>query len=295
MKKSRSDYIFDAINYTVLVIIGIITVYPLLYVLSASFSSASAIIAGRVWLYPVELSLRGYKAVFENKDIVNGYLNSFYYVIVGTSINVVLTVLAAYPMSRRDFNLRKYFMAMFTFTMLFSGGMIPTYLLVKDLGLINTRWALLLPTALSVWNVIITRVFFERSIPNELLDAGKIDGCDDFRFFFKIVIPNSPAIIAVIALYYAVAHWNAFFDAFIYLSNRKYFPLQLILREILSLNQVDVAMVEGVSASEIANKEGLREVLKFSLIVVASVPVISIFPFVQKYFAEGIMLGAVKG
>jgi multiple sugar transport system permease protein/putative aldouronate transport system permease protein len=213
----------------------------------------------------------------------------------GTIVNVIMTIMAAYPLSRPDFKARNIIMGLFAFTMFFGGGMIPTYILINKLGLINNRLVMIIPGALSVWNVIITRTYFQTTISNELLEAAQLDGCSDAKFIIKVVIPLSGAIIAVITLFYAVGHWNAFFNAFIYLNDKKLFPLQLILREVLVLSEIDVSMIAGVRMEEIEAREGIKELLKYSLIVAASAPVLCMYPFVQKYFVKGVMIGAIKG
>lgn len=284
------------LNDVFLLFVLVIVLYPLIYIVSSSFSSTRAVTSGRVWLLPVEPSLEGYKAVFAYKDIWIGYANTFYYVFFGTALNVVLTILAAYPLSRKDFRARNLVMFLFTFTMFFNGGLIPTYLLIDKLGMINTRMAMILPSALSIWNVIITRTFFQSNISKELLEAAKLDGCSDVKFVLKIVIPLSGAIIAVMTLFYAVGHWNSFFSAFIYLKDNKLMPLQIKLRTILILNQFDPSMLTGsVNVEEMNKRANLRELLKYSLIIVSSLPVLCIYPFVQKYFVKGIMIGSIKG
>lgn len=295
MKVPISDRIFFAINNTFLGLALIVVLYPLIYVVSASFSSTNAVISGRVWLWPVDPSLRGYEAIFENKSIISGYVNSFFYMGVGTTVNIVMTILAGYPLSRRDFKARNIIMMGIAFTMIFNGGLIPTYILVRNLGMVNTRSVMIIPLALSVWNVIITRTFFESTISPELLEAAKINGCSDIRFIFYVVLPLSGAIIAVNVLFYAVFHWNGFFQAFIYLNDKKLYPLQLVLREILILNEIDPIMMTQVDLEEVAARQGLVELLKFSLIIVASVPVLIMYPFVQRYFVKGVMIGAIKG
>lgn len=292
IKDTRVDKIFTVANYLVLCILLIIFLYPLIFIVSSSFSSTEAVVAGKVWLLPVEFSLKGYKAVFSYKQIWTGYGNSLFYMIVGTTINITLTILAAYPLSRKDFYGRNFFMFLFLFTMLFSGGLIPNYLLVNELGMLNTRWAMIIPNAMSVFNVIITRTYFKMTISDELHEAAKMDGCSDFRFLRSVVLPLSGPIIAVMSLFYAVGHWNAFFNALIYLRNQDLFPLQLILNNILVQNEVDPEMFVDVESQ--AAIAGLRELLKYSLIVVASVPVLVIYPFVQRHFVKGIMIGSVK-
>lgn len=293
IRESGSDRVFTIVNYVILSIVLILVLYPLIYVVSASFSSSYAVLSGKVWLWPVEPSLDGYKAVFKNKNIVTGFQNTVFYTAVGTFINVIMTILAAYPTSRKDFRGRNFFMLLFVFTMMFSGGLIPTYFVVKDLHMINTVWAMLIPTALSVWNVIIMRTYFQITIPNELLEASQLDGCNDFRFLLKIVLPLSGPIIAVIALFYAVGHWNQYFNAMIYLKDPQLYPMQLILRDILVQNEVKIDMLGDVKSA--AARQGLRELLKYSLIVVSSVPLLLIYPFVQKFFVKGVMIGSIKG
>lgn len=291
--ESRGDRIFTVCNYIFLSLLVLSVLYPLIYVLSASLSSTNAVASGRVWLFPVEFSLLGYKTIFEYSKIWTGYGNSLFYMVVGTTVNVVLTILAAYPLSRRDFYGRGIFMFLFVFTMMFNGGLIPNYLLVQDLGLLNSRWALIIPNALSVFNVIITMSFFKSTIPNELLESAQLDGCNDFKFLFKVVLPLSAPIIAVISLFYAVGHWNSYFGALIYLRDASLFPLQLILRDILVQNSVDPSMMGD--ATQLANKIGLQQLLKYSLIVVSSLPVLIAYPFVQRFFVKGVMIGSLKG
>jgi multiple sugar transport system permease protein/putative aldouronate transport system permease protein len=297
MKETRQDKIFSVINRIFLGICILIIVYPLIYIISSSFSDPNAVLAGRVILWPVDFSLAGYKAVFQYNRIWTGYANSIYYAGLGTLINVILTIMAAYPLSRKDFNGRNILMFLFTFTMLFNGGLIPTYLVMQKLNLINTRWAMILPTAIAVWNVIITRTYFQTSIPNELLEASKIDGCNDIKFLLKIVIPLSGPIIAVITLFYAVYHWNSFFSALMYLRDYKLYPLQMVLRDILIQNEVDTlaGAVGSIDMEQQAKLEGISELLKYSLIIVASLPLLIAYPFVQKYFVKGVMIGAIKG
>lgn len=293
-KQSPGDMAFGLIVGISLSIILVLVAYPLIYIVSSSFSSTSAVMAGKVWLLPVDFSLSGYKAIFENKDIFTGYMNTIFYTVVGTCINIIMTVCAAYPLSRRDFGARKGLMFLFTFTMFFSGGIVPSYMLLNSLGLVNTRAAMILPTALNVWNMIIARTFFESSIPDELREAAQLDGCSDIKFLLRIVLPLSGAVIAVITLFYAVGHWNAFFNALLYLTNKNLYPLQVFLRDILILNSIDAGMI-SIDIKELEAKEGLKELLKYSLIIVSSVPVLCIYPFIQRYFVKGVMIGAIKG
>lgn len=292
IKESRSDRAFAIGNYIALSLVLILVLYPLVYIVSASMSSPIAVSSGRVWLWPVELNFSAYETIIHYRSIVTGFLNSLFYATVGTTVNVILTLLAAYPLSRRDLYGRNWIMMMFVFTMLFSGGLIPTYLVVHNLGLLNTRWALILPTAMAVWNVIITRTYFQITLPDELLDAARVDGCSDFQFFRQIVLPLSKPVIAVNALFYAVAHWNQFFQALIYLTDASLFPLQIILREILIQNIVDPSQVD---IAELVRRQELRDLLKYALIVVAAVPPILAYPFVQRHFVKGLMVGSIKG
>lgn len=292
IKVAKGDRLFHLINYALLTIVLIIVLYPLIFVFSSSFSSKDAVMAGRVWLWPVDFSLEGYIAVFKHHMLLRSFMNSVFYTVVGTVINVFLTILAAYPLSRRDLVGRNFFMFLFVFTMFFNGGLIPTYLTVEGLGLVNTPWALWFPMAISVWNMIIARTYFQSTIPKDLLEAAQIDGCSDFKFLGKVVLPLSGPIIAVIALFYAVGHWNQYFNAMIYLRDEIRYPLQLVIREILILSQIDFEMISD--PEEMAAIQGLGELLKYSLIVISSAPLLMVYPFVQKYFVKGFMIGALK-
>lgn len=302
MKKNNSntfaissiDKAFYTFNNIIIFIFFLIILYPLIYVVSASFSDATKVVSGQVWLWPVGFNIDGYVEVFKHKLILSGYMNSIIYMVSGTIINVVITVMAAYPLSRSDFKMKNVGMFLITFTMLFSGGMIPDYLLVKNLGLYNTRWAMILPTAMAAWNVILTRTYFQNSIPNELLEAAQVDGCSDVKFIIRIALPLSMPIISVIALFYAIAHWNSYFTAMLYLSKSELYPLQIVLRDILVLNSFNIEF-SGIDVDEMERKTRLAELLKYSLIIVASLPVMVIYPFVQKYFVQGIMVGSIKG
>jgi multiple sugar transport system permease protein/putative aldouronate transport system permease protein len=291
----RGEKRFYIVNDLFLWLALLAVIYPLVYIVSASFSHPNAVSAGQVWLYPVRPSLRGYKAIFEYPSILVGYKNSIIYTVFGTSLNIVLTLAAAYPLARKNFWGRNAYMFVFVFTMFFNGGLIPTYILMSKLGLVNTRLIMILWPAINVYNVIITRTFIQSTISTDLIEAAQIDGMNDFGILVRIVIPLSKAIIAVIALFYAVQHWNSFFNALIYLSNRSLYPLQLVLRSILILNQIDSSALESMTIEEIEAREGMAELLKYSLIIVASVPVLVIYPFVQKHFVKGVMIGSLKG
>ncbi len=292
IRESLGDRIFLTAVYALLTIVLLIVLYPLIFVVSSSFSSALAVSSGRVWLWPVDFSLRGYQVALSNPQIVTGYANSLYYTFFGTIISVAMTVLVAYPLSRRTLYGRNTLMLFITFTMIFSGGLIPTYLVVKELGMLNTRWALLIPQAIAAWQVIIARTFFQVTIPEELAEAAELDGCSDLRFLWSVVIPLSKPIIAVLVLMYAVGQWNAYFDALLYLKSADLQPLQLVLRSILILNTTASGSME---ASAMIERQQMADLLKYSLIVIASVPVLLIYPFAQRYFVRGMLIGSIKG
>jgi putative aldouronate transport system permease protein len=292
IRDSRTDRVFMLCVYLLLTVFLAVVLLPLIYIVASSFSSPEAVSSGRVLFWPVEFSLRGYKAVFENPQVVQGYVNSLFYTVVGTVVSVVMTVAIAYPMSRRTLVGRNLVMSLILFTMLFTGGLIPTYLVVQQVGLLDTRWALIVPQAIGVWQVIIARTYFRTVIPEELVEASQLDGCGDLRFLWSVVIPLAKPMIAVIALMYAIYQWNSYFDALIYLKNPDLFPLQIVLRNILILNTYSGGAID---ASVVLQRQQLADLLKYSLIVVASVPVLLIYPFVARYFTKGIMIGAVKG
>ncbi|WP_413377204.1 carbohydrate ABC transporter permease [Paenibacillus taichungensis] len=291
IKESAVDKTFLITIYILLSIVALVVIYPLIFIVSSSISSPAAVTSGRVWLWPVDISFNGYKALFNTPEILIGYGNSIFYTVAGTLISVVLTIMIAYPLSRKTFFGRNTLMMIITFTMIFSGGLIPTYMVVKQLHLIDTRWALLIPNAIWVWQVIIARSFFQSSIPGELLEASEIDGCSDMRFIWSVVLPLSKPIIAVLVLMYAVGQWNAYFDALIYLKSADLFPLQLILRSIIIQNNGSGAM----DVAKMVERQQLTELLKYSLIVVATLPVLVIYPFVQRHFVQGMLVGSVKG
>ena len=286
-----TDHLFMTIVYAFCAIALIAILIPLIFVVAASFSSPDALLSAKVFLGPVDFTLRGYKMVFDHDLLPLSFWNSIVYTVVGTVINLVLTVLAAYPLSRKDLAVRNPIMMLFAFTMLFNGGMIPTYLLVRDLGMLDTMWAILLPTAISVWNLIITRTYFQTSIPQEILESASIDGCNDFQFLIKMVIPLSVPILAVNVLLYAVGHWNSYFNEMIYLSTNTKFPLQLILRDIL-LNDQSAGTMD---VTEQLERQKTQYLLQYSSMVVGTMPLMLLYPAVQKYFIKGIMVGAVKG
>jgi putative aldouronate transport system permease protein len=292
---SVADRSFHITNYIILSIFFIIVLYPLVYVLSCSFSSAIAVISNRVWLLPVEFTLDSYKAIFEHKLLMTGYYNALMYMVFGTCVNVVLLLLCAYPLSRKNLPGRKIFTFYFLFTMFFNGGQIPNYLLVNNLGMLNTRWALIIPFAFSAYNMIIVRTYFANNISSELLDAAQIDGCSDIKFFYKIAIPLSKPVIAVMVLFHGIGHWNGFMRALLYLNDSQLYPLQLVLRDILFLAQMPEDVLAQMSDSKLEEMSNVMELLKYSVIVVGSLPVLILYPFIQKYFVKGIMIGSIKG
>jgi putative aldouronate transport system permease protein len=293
IQDSPGDKIFTGFNTIFLLVILIVILYPLIYTVSASFSEPSAVISGKVTLLPVDFTLIGYQKIFEYPTLIKGMLNSLFYTVVGASVSVVLTMLAAYPLTRKDLPGRRFLTLLFFFPMLFSGGLIPFYLVVRDLGLVNTRWALIIPTALSVWNLIITISFLRTSIPEELYEAAQIDGCSDFGYLIKVVLPLSKSIIAVLFLLYAVTQWNQYFLSLVFQTNPDLAPLQIVLRNILVYNKIDLGMMADVK--RMADQQALQEQLKFSSMVVASVPVLLLYPFIQRYFVQGLTVGAIKG
>ena len=292
---STSDKVFNGINYFILTVILLIVLLPLMNVVSSSISDPNAVSAGKVWFLPVGFSTAAYKQIFNYYVIWRGYLNTIIYTIVGTAFSLVITLLAAYPLSRRDFSCRNIYMGLFVFAMIFNGGLIPFYLTVLKLKMIDTLAAMVIPWGMNIYNVIIARTFFENNLNREILEAAQIDGCNDFRFFITIALPLSGAIIAVIALFYAVGKWNSYFDGLIFIRNANKQPLQIILRRILVQNSMDKQMTQFTSASSETELARLRELIKYGLIVVSSLPVLCLYPFVQKYFVKGVMIGSVKG
>ena len=288
-----SDKIFLIFVYTLLSVVFILTIYPLIFVLSASFSSGQAIFSGKVLLWPVNPSIEGYLAVFRTGDVFVGFRNSIFYTVAGTAINIILTLLAAYPLSRRVLIGKNFLLLLFSFTMIFSAGMIPNFILMMQLGLIDTVWALLLPGALSVYNMIIVRTYFSSNLPYEMYEAAIIDGSTEFQFFLRIAVPLAKPAIAVVALFYSIGHWNNYFNAFLYISLEELFPLQIVLRNILITQRIDVETLISVNA--LVDKNYLAEVMKYSLIVIATIPMMLLYPFAQKYFVKGMIVGSLKG
>lgn len=293
VRLSRQDKTYYSVVYTLVTLLTLIVLLPLINVLACSFSAPEAVASGKVLLWPVSFSVSGYERVFNTDEIWIGYANTLYYTIVGTFVNVFVTMICAYPLARRGLPYKSFFSFLFAFTMLFSGGLVPTYLLARSLHLLNTRLALIIPGAMGVYQMIVTRTFLVANIPQELLEMSQIDGCNDFRFFWSFVLPLSKAVIAVTAMQYAVGHWNSWFSAFLYLSDDKKYPLQMMLRRILVMNQIKAS--DYVDEETLVAMEGMADLLKYSLIVVATVPILCAYPFIQKYFVKGIMIGSLKG
>ncbi len=288
----NQDTIFTVLIYIFLSLLVIAIVYPLIYVVSASFSDPLALLNGQVWLLPIRPNLEAYANVLENNQIWTGYKNTIMYTVVGTVINLVLSIMIAYPLSRKDLKGANIIMIIIVITMFFRGGIVPLYLVVKGLGLTNTFWAMVIPTGVTTYNVIIMRTFFRTTIPDELKDSAFMDGCSNIVFLLKIVLPLSGSILAVMVLFYSVFHWNDFFNALIYLSDRKLFPLQLILREILLQSNVEDMMGEEAGYLEHLLRS---EALKYTVIIFASLPMLVLYPFIQRFFVKGVMIGSIKG
>ena len=292
IRVSPADRIFDILNYVFLTLCLLIVAYPLYFIVIASVSDPTAVYAGKVILWPARFTLEGYQRILDYESFFTGYRNTVIYTVVGTAINVLITIPGAYALSRKDLVGRNFFMMGVTFTMIFSGGLIPTYLLVISLNLYNTMWALILPVAVSAWNLIVARTFFQQTIPDELLEAATLDGAGNTQFFLRVVLPLSKSIIAVMILFYAVNHWNSYFNALIYLKSAEKYPLQLVLRNILFENSLG-DMVED--ASTLALQQRLGDLIKYGIIIASSLPLLILYPFLQRFFIQGVMIGAVKG
>lgn len=290
LHNSFGDRIFDTFNILFMIVLVIVTLYPFLHVLFASFSDPTQLIQHTgILLKPVGFSIEAYKLVLNDPMILIGYGNTIFYVVVGTVINVTLTALGAYALSRSNVMWARYIMIAIVFTMFFSGGLVPRYLLVNELGMLDTRWALIIPNAISAWNLIIMRTSFQ-AIPKSLEESARIDGANDFMILFKVVIPLSLPVMAVITLFYAVGHWNSYFDAMIFLRDRGLYPLQLVLRQILVTEDTSASLM-GVMGDERYN---LGQTIKYATIIVTTVPILFIYPFLQKYFVQGVMVGSIK-
>jgi putative aldouronate transport system permease protein len=296
LTQSRGDRWFGLINNFILAIISLAVLYPLVFMISASISDPVLINSGRIWLWPRGIQFDGYERIFSYPHIWIGYRNTIFYTLLGTFINLVVTLTCAYSLSRKDLVGRNAIMFLFVLTMFFSGGLIPTFLVVKQLGLVNTIWAMVIPNAASMWNIIITRSFMQMNIPNELQESAMIDGASNMRQFISIVLPLSKPIMAAMGLFYAVGHWNAYFNALVYLTDRDLFPLQLVLRQILVLNQVtDLLTMTADELENLDKQMHMAEMMKYGLIIIATLPILIVYPFLQKYFVKGVLIGSIKG
>ncbi|MGO4936300.1 carbohydrate ABC transporter permease [Fundicoccus sp. Sow4_H7] len=298
IKESPTDRVFLFFIYLALMIALIVVLYPLIYIISASLSEPNAVNSGRMWLFPVDVTFEGYQTIFENDSIWRGYYNTIIYTAVGTFVNLAVTLPAGYVLSRKDFLFKNFFTKMMVVTMFISGGMIPSYILVQDLGISNTLWALILPGAASLYNIVVTRTFIQTTIPVELEEAAIMDGASDFKRFTSIILPLSKPIIAVMALFYGVGHWNGWFGALLYIDDRSKYPLQMILREILVLQDMSSSQLATVTANMahfIYSQQQLAAIIKYGVMIVATLPIILIYPFLQKYFVKGVMIGSIKG
>ncbi|MGI6672400.1 MAG: carbohydrate ABC transporter permease [Christensenellales bacterium] len=292
---TAGDRSFHVVNITILTIILLVVLLPLLHVVAASFSSAYSVITGRVWLWPVEFTLDGYNAVFKNNLLMTGYFNSFIYMVFGTIVNVLLLLLAGYPLSRPDLPGKRMFVLYFAFTMFFNGGMIPNYLLVRDLGWIDNRIALIIPFAFSCYNMMIVRTYFATNVPNELYEAASIDGSTDIYFFVKVALPLAKPVIAVMVLFHGIGHWNGYVRALMYINSSEKYTLQMVLRDILILSNMSTDMLAQMEDSALEELTNAMQLIKYAVIVVGSLPVMILYPFVQKYFVKGMMIGSIKG
>ena len=292
VRRQGRDVVFDAILYCICTVLLLIILYPLWFIVIASFSDPSAVAGGHVWVWPVGFTLDGYDELLKQPKVWLGYRNTIAYTVAGTLIGLAVNIPAAYALSRKDLWGRKGLMGLYVFTMFFSGGLIPIFLTVQQAGLYNTFWVLVLPFSVSAYNIIVARTFFETSLPPDLWDAAQIDGCGNLRFFFTMALPLSKAVISVIALWTAVGQWNSYFNALIYIRDENLYPLQLIMRNILITNQNFAALGTGEAAMIAMRRANL---VRYAMIIVATVPIMCVYPFIQKYFDQGVMIGAVKG
>lgn len=297
IKRSREDVIFDVVLFIILTLIFIIVAYPLYFIIISSVSDPKAVAGGKVIFYPIGLNFKGYIEVFKDSRIIRSFLNSLLYTVCGTLLNLAVTLPTAYALSRKKFFLKKPVTIFYMITMFLSGGMIPTYLVVQKTGLLDSMWSLIIPGALSVYNMIVARTFFQQNISEELYEAAELDGCGHGKFFFSVALPLSGAITAIMVLYYGVGHWNSYFNALLYMQTESKFPLQLILRSILVQNEAQQNQQAVGEAARAALEESrqLAELMKYSLIIISSIPVLVIYPFIQKHFVKGVMIGSLKG
>lgn len=290
--KSGNDKVFDVINALTMIVICLVIAYPLYYVFMASFTDPGIVNSGKLLLWPEKLFLGGYQKIFAFKPIWTGYWNTIRYTVLGTLTAIAVTIPCGYALSRKDLAGRRLWNFLFTFTMFFNGGIIPLYLVINKIGIYDTIFAMILPGAVSVYNLIVCRSFFDTSVPDELIEASKLDGCTDFGIFFRIVVPVSSTIIAVMLLFYATSIWNSFINALMFMGDQSKMPLQVILRSLILSNQASSVLSSG---TEMIERQKLAEQLKYGVIVVSAMPLLVVYPFVQKYFAKGVMIGAVKG
>ena len=292
VRRQGKDLVFDIILFIICGIMLLLVLYPLWFIVIASFSDPSAVAGGHVWITPVGFTLDGYDELFKQREVWVGYRNTIVYTVLGTAFGLMVNIPAAYALSRKDLWGRKGLMGLYVFTMFFSGGMIPIFLTVQEMGFYNNFWVMIIPFAVSAYNIIVARTFFENSLPPDLWDAAQIDGCGNLRFFFTMALPLSKAVISVIALWTAVGQWNSYFNALLYLQDPKLHPLQLIMRNILITNQVFASMGTGEAAMIAMRRANL---VRYSMIIIATVPIMCVYPFIQKHFDQGVMIGAVKG
>ncbi len=295
--RCRSDVIYDTILFILLSLVFLVVAYPLYFVIISSVSDPIAVSNGEVTFYPIGFTLDGYREVFKTNTVVRGFLNSLLYTVCGVSVNLLVTLPTGYALSRKDFALKKFVTFFYMLTMFIGGGMMPTYLIVKQTGLLNSMWALIIPGAMGVYNMIVAKTFFSTNIPLELMEAARLDGCGNTRFFFHIVLPLSGAITAILVLYYGQGHWNSYFSALLYINDREKWPLQLELRNILLLNTNTMTkeFITEEMRKEQARREALANMMKYSLIIISSIPMLIVYPFVQKHYVKGVMIGSVKG
>jgi len=292
VRRQGKDLLFDIVLYSICAVLLLLVLYPLWFIVIASFSDPSAVAGGHVWLWPVGFTLDGYDELFRQAEVWTGYRNTIVYTVLGTIFGLMVNIPAAYALSRKDLWGRRGLMGLYVFTMFFSGGMIPIFLTVQEMGLYNNFWVMIIPFAVSAYNIIVARTFFETSLPPDLWDAAQIDGCGNLRFFFTMALPLSKAVVSVIALWTAVGQWNGYFNALLYLRDAQLHPLQLIMRNILITNQVFAAMGTGEAAMIAMRRANL---VRYSMIIIATVPIMCVYPFIQKHFDQGVMIGAVKG
>ena len=295
--RCRSDVIYDTILFILLSLVFLVVAYPLYFVIISSVSDPIAVSNGEVTFYPIGFTLDGYREVFKTNTVVRGFLNSLLYTVCGVSVNLLVTLPTGYALSRKDFALKKFVTFFYMLTMFIGGGMMPTYLIVKQTGLLNSMWALIIPGAMGVYNMIVAKTFFSTNIPLELMEAAKLDGCGNTRFFFHIVLPLSGAITAILVLYYGQGHWNSYFNALLYIRKAEFYPLQLVMRQILMTTQnvLSDAMADTEELVETARRQRIAQTMKYALVILANLPVLAAYPFVHKYFVKGVMIGAIKG